>query len=219
VPSTRLVAGRFALLTIPGMQKDDQGERRYLRAGMAAVQEVDKSAPCGWIVDLRSNGGGNMWPMIAVLAPLLGEGKLGSFVFPGGTRVDWELRDGQALLDGSSMTLQANTVMLAHPDPPVAVLTSEATASAGEASLIAFRGLNRARTFGRPTAGFATSNETFSLSDGAVLVLTTALDADRTGHVYGNDPIPPDLPVPRWPDHDAAVGSATSWLNTQPACR
>jgi peptidase S41-like protein len=37
----------------------------------------------GWIVDLRDNRGGNMWPMIAGLGPILGEGVLGAFVGPG----------------------------------------------------------------------------------------------------------------------------------------
>ena len=31
---------------------------------------------------LRGNGGGNMWPMIAGVGPLLGEGPLGYFIGP-----------------------------------------------------------------------------------------------------------------------------------------
>jgi C-terminal processing protease CtpA/Prc len=49
---------------------------------------------------------------------------------------------------------------------------------------IAFRGRHRARSVGLPTAGVPTANDTFRLSDGATLLLTTAQDGDRTGYVY-----------------------------------
>ncbi|MFD2419293.1 S41 family peptidase [Amycolatopsis pigmentata] len=109
--------------------------------------------------------------------------------------------------------------MLTHQDPPVALLTSGVTASAAEAVLVAFRGLNRARTFGRPTAGFATGNTIFPLSDGAVLVVTEVRDEDRTGTLYGNVPIPPDQPLPEDATAGETVAAAQAWLHAQPGCR
>ena len=50
----------------------------------AAVQAQDRDGLVGWIVDLRQNGGGNMWPMLAGIGPVLGDGTAGSFVFPEG---------------------------------------------------------------------------------------------------------------------------------------
>lgn len=81
--------------------------------------------------------------------------------------------------------------------------------SAAEATLIAFLGMPNVRTFGAPTAGLATGNEAIDLSDGAVLVLTAVREADRTGRLYGNEPIPPHQPVP--PGEDA-LAAATNWL-------
>jgi hypothetical protein len=44
------------------------------------LAELDQSHPAGWVVDLRGNVGGNMWPMLAGIGPLLGEGdNLGEF--------------------------------------------------------------------------------------------------------------------------------------------
>ncbi|WP_127357108.1 hypothetical protein [Actinacidiphila soli] len=50
--------------------------------------------------------------------------------------------------------------------------------------------------------------------------------ADRTGRVYGNTPIPPDVTVPfaiddldRGPTHDPVFKTALAWLHQQPACR
>ena len=47
------------------------------------------SATCGWIIDLRGNGGGNMYPMLAGLKPFLGDTVLGAFVGPDKTRANW----------------------------------------------------------------------------------------------------------------------------------
>jgi C-terminal processing protease CtpA/Prc len=102
--------------------------------------------------------------------------------------------------------------------PPVAVLTGERTMSSGEALAVAFRGRRNARSFGRPTRGLSTSNEGISLSDGATLVLTTAVFADRTGRTYGG-PIRPDVRVDAdegaAPSEDAVVDAAEAWLNEE----
>jgi hypothetical protein len=106
---------------------------------------------------------------------------------------------------------------LGRPEPPVAVLTGPSTGSAGEAVLIAFKGRPDTRVFGRSTAGFATGNDGFTFSDGALLLLTMANDVDRTGVVYRNAPIPPDQAVAETAGSDAAALAATAWLKEQPA--
>lgn len=73
----------------------------------------------------------------------------------------------------------------------VAVLTGPRTASSGEAVAIAFRGRPDTRSFGLPTAGLSTANGTFPLPDGSMLLLTAAVDADRTGRKY-RDKVDPD---------------------------
>lgn len=55
-----------------------------------------------------------------------------------------------------------NDHVLRWPDPPVAVLTGQTTASAGEAVLAAFLGPPSLRTFGEKTAGLATGNTRWS---------------------------------------------------------
>jgi carboxyl-terminal processing protease len=66
------------------------------------------------------------------------------------------------------------------------------------------------------TYGLPTANQTFALADGALLVLTTAREADRTGRVY-DGPIEPDEHVDiDWtalgtPD-DPVLATAAEWL-------
>ncbi|MFF4599769.1 S41 family peptidase [Amycolatopsis sp. NPDC001319] len=203
-----------AVIRVPGFVADPAGERRYVAAGVAALQAVEGQATCGWVVDLRDDTGGNMWPMLTVLAPLLGEGVVGSFTGPGVAPMTWSVRDGRALLNGSALAAETNSVRLTRPRPPIAVLTSKLTVSSGEATLVAFRGMPGVETFGAPTGGAASGNEVFNLSDGAELLITSVVDVDRMGRVYGNAPIEPDHPVP--PADAEAV--ASQWVRAQGRC-
>ena len=82
---------------------------------------------------------------------------------------------------------------------------------------------NHRGSFGEPTDGRSTSNRTFELEDGALLFLTGATFADRTGRVYA-EPIQPDTEIPL-EDTDSplvdepVVTAALEWLKAQPACR
>ena len=58
------------------------------------IASADRDDLAGWIVDVRGNGGGNMWPMIAGVGPILGEGRAGYFIDPVGAEIFWEYRDG-----------------------------------------------------------------------------------------------------------------------------
>ena len=77
----------------------------------------------------------------------------------------------------------------------VAVLLDRGTASSGEAIAISFAGRPRERSFGEHTAGFSTSNDMYTLSDGASLFLCVGIELDRTGHRYP-DGIDPDVKLP-----------------------
>jgi C-terminal processing protease CtpA/Prc len=184
------------------------GDEEYPRRVRALIQEIDSPDVCGWIVDLRRNGGGNMWPMLEGVRPVLGEGPLGFFV-PG--NVPWSYPS----TSGPAITVHRS-------NPPVAVLTSRVTASSGEALAIAFRGRALTRSFGESTFGVPTANTTFPLPDGAWLVLTTAHEADRTGRVY-EGAIAPDETFPiDWrrlgADDDPLVARAADWLRGHAVC-
>jgi C-terminal processing protease CtpA/Prc len=156
-----------------------------------------------------------MWPMLHAVRPILGEATPGYFV-SSGAREEFSYRYGKG--PGAN----APAYQLKRRDPPVAVLTSRLTVSSGEALTIAFRGRPSTRSFGEPTAGLPTSNQSIPLVDGAVLVVTTAQEADRTGHAYEGR-IPPDQDVGiDWTriasNDDLVLQAATAWLHKQPQC-
>jgi carboxyl-terminal processing protease len=160
----------------------------------AGIQETirtrDRADLVGWIVDLRGNGGGNMWPMVAGLGPILGEGIVGHFIGPTGSRQVWHYQAGASILDATTVVRVDPAYRLLRENPRVAVLVDNAVASSGEATFIAFRGRPDTRSFGAATCGLSTANQGFTLSNGATLILTTAIMADRNLNPYGGQVAP-----------------------------
>ncbi|MGD0368892.1 MAG: S41 family peptidase [Acidobacteriaceae bacterium] len=184
------------------------------------VAELDASHPLGWIVDLRGNVGGNMWPMLAGIGPVLGEGDdLGEFFDTDGHSL-WRYRNGVAaeVENGKTDAYPAVAGKAYHLAgmPEVAVLIDRSTGSSGEAMAVAFRGRPHTRFFGEHTQGSSTVNETFALSDGASMWLTIGVQADRTGKQYPNG-LAPDVAIPGGnailpPAQDPVVQAALDWL-------
>lgn len=218
-PEGRLLESRLGYVSLPGFVGGDEASTEYATTVQQLIRQLDSQSPCGWIVDLRQDIGGNMWPMLAGIGPILGEGRVGMFVTPGGQQTSWYYEDGQARLE-KAVLAQANgpAYHLASASPPVAVLTGSSTASSGEAIVVAFRGRPNARSFGEATNGRSTGNSTFVLSDGVWILLTISTFADRTGTIYG-DKIPPDeLVAEAQEDSDPIIQAAVEWLLSQPAC-
>ena len=223
-PSARQLEGNVGYLDLPTHDGsgDVQGQD-YATLAQNAIREVDAEPRCGWVVDLRRNGGGNMWPMIAGVGPILGEGVAGAFVYVSQKNL-WSYAAGQSLLNGFKVhAVGGSFYQLRRPAPPVAVLTSSQTGSSGEAVTLSFVSRPNTRSFGEPTSGVPTVNASTRLSDGALLVLTVALMADRTGQTY-DQPIKPDQPANiNWTllesDRDPVVSAALEWVRQQPACQ
>lgn len=192
MPSGDLRADGIACLHVPAFRGSPQAATRYVDLLQEMIARFDAADPAGWMVDLTENGGGNMWPMLAGLGPLLGEGPLGSFRFPAQPPAIWAYLGGRACLDDvARASASSGGYLLRHAPRPVALLTSQRTASSGEAVLIAFVGRPCSARFGTSTRGLATANDNFVLPDGATLVLTVGCFVDRLGHVY-KGPIEPD---------------------------
>jgi len=213
VPTGKLIEGRLGYVAVFGFaaQKDEE-LNKYADEIQNIIIDLSEQTICGWIVDLRSNSGGNMWPMIAGLGALIGEGKLGTFKNSKGQTIDWYYRDGQSWEGKRSIAGVSHPEFVLNPDEiPIAVLIGPQTASSGEATALSFRGRPNTQFFGKPSAGLTTSNHIYMLSDGALILLTTAIEVDRTGQEYGGSIIP-DITTPN-PEQEAV-----NWLLEQPSC-
>lgn len=133
-----------------------------------------------------------MWPVLAGIEPVLGEGISGYFIDPDGTEFSWSFSEGYSLLDGTPLTHVSGSYKLTNPNPKVAVLLDNGVASSGEAIAISFIGRENTKSFGSSTCGMSTANDSFTLSDSSVLILTVSYMADRKKHIYGT-PVNPDM--------------------------
>ena len=171
--------------TVPSIGRHDDGQAYAdtLAHGLTSHPEA-----CAAVVDLRGNDGGDMGPMYAGLSPLLPDGTALSFVS--------RMTTSDVVIDGNSVTGGGTptTTSGGKLNSPVAVLTDDETASSAEATLLAFRGLDNTRTFGKPTAGYASANVVLDYPDGRSLMLTAAKDKACTGEEFAEDPIAPDTP-------------------------
>lgn len=214
LPEGRHLAGAIGYLMLPPVPSD-RVAAPYVRSARSTVSTLDEQGTCGWVIDMRSNSGGDMWGPLAAVGPILGDGTVGEAVYADGEKTPWTIENGTPRQYTDEWSPAPS---LARPMPPVAVLTSPRTASAAEAVTIAFQGRPNTRTFGQPTAGVPTANAPYQLSDGALIILTVAREADRNGHLY-NGPIAPGVNVPIAHGHDQVLTTATDWLRTQDGCR
>ena len=83
---------------------------------------------------------------------------------------------------------------------------------------VVFRGKANTRFFGVRTIGASTSTQGFELSDGANVVLATAVDVDRNGSVYPEGIEPDEVVIGEkffLPNEDPVVHAALGWLGEQ----
>jgi C-terminal processing protease CtpA/Prc len=202
-------------LTIPWVSTDDSLIcERIADSLQAVIARLDTRGISRWIIDLRKNSGGNCWPMLTGLGPLLGEGVCGYFV-QSGERVPISYRDGSAI-QGRHVRCRVSSkaYRTQHDHPYIVVLTGRRTVSAGETVALAFRGREQSCLMGEPTRGLTTANATYSLSDRSMLVLSVCQEADRMGRVCEGS-IQPDQWVAANPPasgDDPARTAAINWL-------
>jgi carboxyl-terminal processing protease len=211
----------FAQVVVPSFSgPDPDGCATRMQA---TVAELAAKNPCGWIVDLRGNGGGNMWPMLVGVGPILGEGNLGTFL-NAASSLKWFYREGRSGVQGNPETFAkttAATPVRLKDAPLVAVITDRGTGSSGEIVAIAFRGRPDTRFFGETTFGAASATSPFKLSDGAQIYLVVSTVLNREGNEYPTGVRPDEAilsDVTTSPD-DPVVRAASEWLSRQQACR
>ena len=211
-PAKADFSGRFGLIALPGIVSgpETSNSRLYAETALADIGIIQKAGPCGWIVDLRRDTGGDIVPMLLAVGPILGSGRLLGFTAKKGFP-SWISYDRGTLSTPAANYLATSVIRDLTPAPAVAVLTGPRTYSAGEVLTIAFRGRPQTRSFGADTGGAPTEPAFARLPDGAFVSFAIAFEMDRYGVVY-RGPIPPDVTTA------SPLAAAKRWLATTPAC-
>jgi carboxyl-terminal processing protease len=224
-PHSEPLSPSIGYLRLPGFAGGTHADQVAFAADLQQqIAALDGVQACGFVLDLRGNSGGNLWPMLVGIGPWLGDGDIALAVDPSGTRTAVWYRDGKAGLgDAVQLRVSDAPYRLRNVAAPIAVLTDRSTASAAEIIAGAFGARNEARRFGAATRGAVTGTRIFPLADGAALVLAVTQTSDRTGRVYSG-PLAPDEVVEARARGLAladqpVVGAALEWLESRDACR
>lgn len=195
--------GDIAVIKLPDFLGTAEAGRKYAKVAEDFIHD-NRDKVKGVVLDLRGNTGGDMGPMATAVSSLLPDGELMYYHYRS-YDIPVTLKNGvvsNAGTGGKSL----------YPDEklkvPVAILTDGMTASSGEALTLCFRGLENTRTFGAPTAGYTSVNMLYSLYDGAQLYLTVAFDKARTGEIFKETSIEPDVAT------DSPLEAALEWLRS-----
>ncbi len=177
--------------------------------------ELKKQGATAWIIDLRGNGGGNIFPMLEGIGPLLGDGLIGSHRdMVERSEFQWTIRNGNFYY-GEYLAAELPDNCSFAKNTRVAVLTSRYTASSGEMVAITFKTRPNTRFFGEKTSGMVTITNWANLCDGIGMSLSAAWCADRTGRIY-REYVDVDETVEFFiaenPAEDMAVLKALEWL-------
>lgn len=216
--SASLEDGNIGYIEVPRISTTDKAIcARIADSLQSLIGDLAARGATRWIVDLRRNNGGNCWPMVAGMGPLLGDATCGYFVRKGKATA-FKYEDGAAKLGGNIICQVTNPITL-HDDQrqQIIVLTGPKTSSSGEILALAFRGMPQVRLMGEPTAGLTTGNTTYDLFDGSTLVMSICQEADRHGTICEGKIVPHDIvrQDPVYKDEDLVKAHAIMWLQIQ----
>lgn len=205
---------KFGYIQIPAFQASEHySDRQFAIDISSRLELMDSEHLSGWVVDLQNNHGGNMWPMLAGLAPLLNVPVAGYFRDGDGEVTSWTIGDTYVgIADSVVLDIGQKISPVRQSQLPIAVLTSNSTCSSGEAMVVAFRGCKKSRQFGEPTFGLSTANGGFELSDGSTIWLTVSTFVDSANREYGSRIFPDENTSLQ--KNKSAMDLAVSWMNT-----
>ena len=180
--SYQLLEDNIGYLKVVGIGGGDvQQQAQQILDGLIDLKskKVDR-----WILDLRYNGGGNMNPMLAGLAPLIGDGFIGGSINANNeVRRTYEIKDG-LFYDWERQVCSFDFIPKFENNENVAVLLSRYTASSGELVAVTFKGRPNTRFIGEATAGYTTGNGFDHVTDDLVMMISQDYYMDRNKNAY-----------------------------------
>jgi C-terminal processing protease CtpA/Prc len=193
-----LLEEKYAYVRVPGIKANGFAEVNvYARAIRDTIDYYGRKDVKGFVLDLRLNMGGNMYPMLSGLGCLLGDGEIAYEVDLTDTIVrTWHIEQGNFVLNDFPVTNLEQASIKGLNEIPVVVLIGPVTASSGSTTAIAFKGRRNVILIGEPTAkGYTTSNGYFQFAPDFYMNFAVAYVADRNMRLYPSE-VEPDVIIP-----------------------
>lgn len=160
------------------------------------INSVNSKKIKGWIIDLRVNTGGNMYPILLGLKEFIGNNIIfGGFVNSKNELTgNWEIKNNKLLIDNNPLERKSLVSLIPRMDIPIVILTSGYTASAGEMTAISMIGRRNTYLVGEPTANYTTAVQGFEIDKNSAINLSTDYVFDRNKKKYTQS-ITPDYTI------------------------
>jgi carboxyl-terminal processing protease len=216
---TQNIMKGIGYIRVPAFQIFDSKQiNAYAQTLADSITKLSKKSKKGFIIDLRLNGGGNIYPMLSGLSQLLGNQTVGyeTDINDSIIRI-WEIKNGNFFIGGYQ-----TTDIKVKPNPnltkiTIVVIIGPVTKSAGSMVAIGFKGRPNTYFIGEPTAdGYTTSNGYFQFASNLTLNFATNYVADRNKMVYKTT-VNPDLTIHQRDNfdnlmNDDKIKAAIKWL-------
>lgn len=212
------MVGNVAYINIPTMAVGKQEDiDKYANWVYDAVVGLAKNNPKGWIIDVRSNAGGNIRPMMAGLAMFFPDGLMSYYIDRDGNAVEpSSIANGEFQMGGITQASIKNKIA-SMSTAKVAVLIGPGTASSGEGVASNFRQRKNSRLFGQDTGGFANSTLGFTFNNNQTyFLISTHYIGDRNKKALAEFVAPHEkiTGVEAYNDleKDSAIQAAMKWI-------
>jgi C-terminal processing protease CtpA/Prc len=184
----KIIDDNYGYILMPSMNFEDIGSKNIRKISQPLydqITEVKESKELkGWIIDLRFNSGGNIWPMLLALYDFLGDNSVyGIMDIDKKIVAMTKLKNGK-YYDNKKVTSYIVPSGKKLNEVKVAIIIGKATASSGEITALAFKGRSNTIFIGEPTMGMTTTNNKRNLPFGAFMALMIGYDCDRNGVFY-----------------------------------
>lgn len=205
--TSKYLGNNIGYLKIPYcMTFDAIKDLKFANTLIKQIQNLDANEIDKWIIDLRDNKGGNRWPMLAGLTPIIGDGLIGYNIV---LNKHLPIIIKKGLINYS--TIETNQFTTKKPFKKIAVIINEHTSSSGEMVAIALLGFEGTKSFGQESGGYTTINSSRDYKDGTQLYLATGYSADKNKKEYFPS-IKPDFPISNKLTEEETIKSVENWL-------
>ncbi len=217
----QILENNYGYILIPSINSTNvQENSRYAQEIKDSIYSISSKKLKGWIIDLRLNPGGSMYPMIGGIGSIIGDGTAGTFINNNKHILNvWSIKNGDVYIDTMRNTYTINPNNINYTSTKIAVLIGPITQSAGEATAISMKGRLNTRFFGENTGGFTTGNVTHILNNNISLLVATSVETDRNNNEY-RTVVTPDVLIYGGDNFfdlykDKKIEAALSWFKSR----
>ncbi len=219
---SEVISKGIGYIRVPTFQVFDPIQINSFAQSIAdSISKLSTKSKIGFIIDLRLNGGGNIYPMLSGLSQFLGDQTIGFETDINDSIVRaWEIKNGNFVIGGYQTTDIKVNQMSNLTNLPIVVIIGPVTKSAGSMVAIAFKGRPNTLFIGEPTAeGYTTSNGYFQFAPNLALNFATNYVADRYRNVYKKT-VNPDTTINQGDNfdnllNDEKIKTSIKWLTKQ----